>query len=110
MVALIKDNMGPIRDACRKYHVKSLYVFGSALNEKDFGKQSDVDLLYDIDTDNFKNWATGEYDYIDNLNDLEADLSALLSRKIDLIPYRNIRNNYFKEVVDKSRQLIYGDQ
>ena len=90
-----------------KHHVRSLYVFGSAVNEKRFSKDSDIDFLYEIDTEKFRNWDTGEYDYIDNLGDLEINLNKLLSRKIDLIPYKNIHNKYFKEVVDHYRQLIY---
>jgi predicted nucleotidyltransferase len=101
--------MKAIQDACKKHHVKSLYVFGSAVDERSFHQQSDIDLLYEIDTDNFENWATGSYDYIDNLNDLEADLNKLLSRKIDMIPYQNIHNRFFKQNVDNSRQLLYAN-
>ncbi len=109
MIALIKDNMDAIRDACKKHHVKSLYIFGSAVNDNLFNKHSDIDFLYEIDIENFKNWDTGNYDYIDNLNDLENYLVKLLNRKIDLIPYKNIHNRYFKEVVDNSRKMIYGN-
>lgn len=110
MVSLIENNMKAIQDVCKKHHVRSLYVFGSAVNEQLFNQNSDVDFLYEIDIDNFKNWDTGNYDYIDNLNDLESDLCKLLSRKIDLVPYRNIHNHYFKQAVDNSSLLIYGNQ
>jgi uncharacterized protein len=109
MIALIKDNMKAIQDACKKYHVRSLYLFGSAVYEQTFNQQSDIDFLYEIDTENFKNWDTGNYDYIDNLDDLETDLNKLLCRKIDLVPYKNIHNRFFKESVDNNRQLIYGN-
>ena len=66
--------------------------------------------MYEIDTDNFKQWDTGSYDYIDNLSDLESDLNKLLVRKIDLIPYRGIHNSYFKQAVDNNRQLVYANQ
>ena len=88
--------------------MKVLYLFGSAVNDHAFTPKSDIDFLYEIDTVSFKKWDTGTYDYIDNLNDLEADLRRLLSRKVDLIPYQNIHNKYFKESVDHSRQLVYG--
>jgi predicted nucleotidyltransferase len=107
MVTLIKDNIKAIQDACKKHHVLSLYLFGSAVNETVFNQQSDIDFLYEIDIENFKNWDTGDYDYIDNLDDLEKGLHRLLGRKIDLIPYKNIHNRYFKENVDSNRQMIY---
>ena len=71
MVTLVKNNLQAIQMLCKKHHVRALYLFGSAVNEAIFKHQSDVDFLYEIDVDNFTNWDTGEYDYIDNLNDLE---------------------------------------
>jgi predicted nucleotidyltransferase len=108
MIPLIKNNIQSIQELCKRHHVSSLYLFGSAVNEQAFTQQSDIDFLYEIDTDNFKNWDTGDYDYIDNLADLEIKLNNLLSRKIDLVPYKNINNKYFKEIVDRSRQLVYA--
>ncbi len=108
MVPLIQNNIPAIQELCKKHHVKALYLFGSAVDDQAFDKKSDVDFLYEIDTVNFNNWDTASYDYIDNLNDLEADLKRLLCRKVDLVPYKNIHNRYFKESVDRSRQLIYG--
>jgi predicted nucleotidyltransferase len=107
MIALIENNIGLIKDVCKKHHVKSLSLFGSANDSIAFSEKSDVDFLYEIDTDNFKNWATGNYDYIDNLNGLESDLTILLQRKVDLVPFQNIRNRFFKESIDCNRQLIY---
>jgi uncharacterized protein len=110
MIALIQDNIKAIQDVCKKHHVTSLYLFGSAVDERIFHQQSDVDFLYEIDIDNYTSWATNSYDYIDNLNDLETSLNKLLARKVDLIPYKNIHNNYFKQSIDNSRQLIYANQ
>jgi uncharacterized protein len=109
MIQLVQNNIREIQELCKKHHVRSLYLFGSAVNEQAFDQQSDIDFLYEIDTDNFENWDTGSYDYIDNLNDLESDLNKLLVRKIDLIPYQGIHNKYFKKVIDSSRQLVYGN-
>ena len=108
MIALVENNLGTIRDLCKKHHVKSLYLFGSALNEQLFDQKSDIDFLYDIDTVSFDNWDTGNYDYIDNLNDLEMELQKLLSRRIDLVPNNNIHNRFFREYVDRNRQLVYA--
>jgi hypothetical protein len=108
MIPLIQNSIPAIQELCKKHHVKALYLFGSAVSEQTFSEKSDVDFLYEIDTNNFTKWDAGSYDYIDNLNDLEMDLNRLLRRKIDLVPYKNIRNRYFKESVDRNRQLVYG--
>lgn len=107
MVPVITNNLDAIKDVCKKHHVRSLYLFGSALNDALFTVDSDVDLLYEIDLNSFQE--SVNYDYIDNLDDLEFSLKQLLSRKIDLVPYKNIHNHHFKKAVDNSRQLIYGN-
>lgn len=109
MITLVQDNIQAIQDVCRKHHVKYLYLFGSSAGSI-FTKDSDIDFLYEIDIDNFKGWDTGTYDYTDNLDDLETELRGLLKRKIDLIPYNNIHNKYFKESVDLHKQLVYGSK
>ncbi len=105
MIELIKNNIETIQDVCKKHQVISLYLFGSAVDESKFTQQSDIDFLYEIETENFNN--INNYDYIDNLNDLENSLNSLLSRKIDLVPYKYIHNHIFKKNVDKSSVLIY---
>ena len=107
MIELVRNNIAAIGDVCKEHYVRSLYLFGSAVSGQEFNVDSDIDFLYEIDVENFKGWDTGEYDYIDNLNDLEIRLNGLLERNIDLIPYRNIHNRFFKETVDSVKQLIY---
>lgn len=110
MVAVIENNITAIRDACKKHHVKALYLFGSAVYESEFNSSSDIDFLYEINTEEYKQWSTANYDYIDNLSDLENTLNTLLCRSIDLVSYNDIRNRYFKEEIDRNRQLIYVGQ
>lgn len=106
MHPLISSNQARLNDLCKSHYVKSLYAFGSVTNEK-FDESSDIDLLYKIDTDKFKDWATGGYDYIDNLNDLEKGLCNLFDRKIDLIPDTIIHNRFLKQTIEQSKQLLY---
>jgi predicted nucleotidyltransferase len=110
MITLIKDNLDNIKELCKRHHVKFFYVFGSAVNQDLFNQNSDIDFLYEIDIEKFKKWDVGDYDYIDNLDDLEADLNTLLLRKIDLVPYENIQNRFFKQSVDNTRELLYVNQ
>ena len=108
MVDLVKNNLESIKEACKKHKVKTLYLFGSAANEKAFDAESDVDFLYKIDLDNFKDWDKGDYNYTDNLFDFEVALKNILQRKIDLMPDMEIRNKYLKESIEESKQIIYA--
>ena len=62
---------------CRRYHVRELAVFGSALRE-DFKADSDIDLLVLFEPDARVGFLT--------LARLARDLSALLGRQVDLVP------------------------
>jgi predicted nucleotidyltransferase len=98
MIRLIKDNMVAIRDACRKYHVRSLYLVGSAAKDGVFTDQSDVDFLY-----RFKKEEIVEMEYADNYFDFLFYLQELLNRKVDLVAEEKMWNPYFI----KNKQLIY---
>ncbi len=109
MIDLIKKNIPKIRELCEKHHVLKLYVFGSATNG-DFTEISDLDFLYEFDISgiNFDNLKNAEYDYADNFFNLQFSLENLFKRKVDLLPIKEITNKYFKESVDKTKQIIYA--
>lgn len=99
---LIELNLQHIIDLCRRHKVKSLAVFGSILTDR-FNDQSDIDLLVDfepIDPDKF--------DYVTNFFDLQDSLEALLKRKVDLVVGSGLRNKYFINNVNRTKQVIYG--
>jgi len=102
MVTLIKNNIDAIRDACKKYHVKSLYLVGSATKENNFTDESDVDFLY-----RFRKEDIEEMEYADNFFDLMFYLQDLLNRKVDLVAEEKMWNPYFIESINNSKQLIY---
>ena len=89
-----------IVELCKKHKVRSLYAFGSVLTEK-FNKESDVDFIVD-----FENLPVD--DYVDNYFDLKFSLENLFKRPIDLLEDKAIKNPYFKQSVDKQKQLVYG--
>lgn len=74
-------------------------MFGSAA-ENDFDPQrSDVDFLV--------TYLPGESD-IDHFLGLAEGLEALLGRRVDLVIERAIRNPYFRQTVEASRQPVYA--
>jgi len=95
--------MTGILDACKKHHVKSLYLIGSAAGDGEkFNAESDVDFLYRFNKNEIE-----EMDYADNYFSLLERLEYLLKRKVDLVAEERLRNPYFIERINKNKQKIY---
>ena len=99
---LIRRNMAQIVALCEKHKVMQLYVFGSVLTGK-FNKNSDVDFTVVFDKD-----ALPLSVYGDNYFEFKFALEDLLKRDVDLVEYNAIKNPYFKEELDETKQMIYG--
>lgn len=99
--ALITDNLSKIIALCKKYKVKTLYVFGSILTPR-FNENSDVDFsaTFNHDPDPL---IAGE-----NLLNFYMDLEELMGRRIDLVDEDCLKNPYFIEELNETKQLIYG--
>src|SRR3990172_4659416 len=70
---------GTIAEFCRRWKIKELRLFGSALRE-DFGPESDVDFLVAFAPD-------AQWSLLDHAV-MEEELSGLLGRKVDLVSRR----------------------
>jgi predicted nucleotidyltransferase len=80
--------------------VKSLYAFGSSLNDKFKEDSSDIDLLVELNTeDPIKR---GQ-----NLIDLWDKLEDYFQRKVDLLTSSSIRNPILRSSIDSSKVLVY---
>lgn len=99
---LIEHNLQNIIALCRKHKVCSLAVFGSILTDK-FNEESDVDLLVD-----FEPTDPDEFDYVSNFFNLQDSLETLLKRKVDLVIGKGLRNKYFINNLNRTKQIIYG--
>ena len=99
---LIRRNIGQIVALCEKHKVRQLFVFGSILTDK-FNKNSDVDFTVIFDREALPVLIYGE-----NYFDFKFALEDLLKRPVDLVEYNAIKNPYFKEELDETKQLIYG--
>lgn len=99
---LIQRNMAQIITLCQKHKVLELYVFGSVLTEK-FNKRSDVDFVVVFDKQSLPLLIYG-----DNYFEFKFALEDLLKRDVDLIEYNAVNNPYFKEELDETKKLIYG--
>ena len=99
---LIDRNISKILELCRRYKVKTLYVFGSILTSR-FNRNSDVDLLV-----RFRKEEIPLLEYADNFFDFQTALESLFIRKVDLVCEDAIKNSYFRQEVDSKKQLIYS--
>ncbi len=89
-----------INELCVNHKVKSLYAFGSVLTPS-FNPESDIDLIVDFKDIDLT-------DYADNYFDLKFSLQEILKRPVDLLEEKAIKNPYFKQVLNESKELVYG--
>ena len=99
-MTILERHIGDINKLCSTHRVKELYAFGSVLTE-DFNNTSDIDLIVDFDP-------IDANQYADNYFDFKFSLEDILQTPVDLLEEKAIKNPYFRQVVDKQRQLIYG--
>ena len=100
MNSILKNQLDTIRSLCKRYRVKTLYVFGSVLTPN-FDTYSDIDLLVDfLDQDALQ--------YASNYFQFKFELEKLFNRKIDLLEERALKNPYFIENINQKKQLLYG--
>jgi hypothetical protein len=101
MIDLIEQHRAELEALCRRYHVQTLEVFGSAADGTWDPRRSDLDFLLE-----FMPEAGGRIFH--GYFDLKDDLERLFGRKVDLVMPRAIRNRYFLAAVNEQRKLIYA--
>jgi predicted nucleotidyltransferase len=82
---------------CRMNHVKKLSVFGSTIHG-DAGPDSDVDVLVEFEEGHTPGFA---------FFDMEAQLSQILGKKVDLNTPAFL-SRYFRDDVVREAQVQYG--
>ncbi|MGH7826436.1 MAG: nucleotidyltransferase family protein [Candidatus Binatia bacterium] len=90
-------NRGKIANFCRKHHIRKLAFFGSVLRE-DFGPDSDVDVLVEFEPGHTPGLAFFA---------MEAELSEILGRKVDLNT-ANFLSRYFRDEVLAEAEIQYA--
>lgn len=86
-----------LRTVCERFGVARLEVFGS-VGRGDASPESDIDLLYDLAPTARLGW---------DIEDLAAELTALLGRRVDLVS-RAALNDRLREAVLAEAQLLYA--
>ena len=102
MNPIITNNLSKIQETCKKYKVKELYAFGS-VTRNDFRKKSDVDLLVEFDKSQIP-----IDDFADNFFDFAENLEKVFNRRVDLLTLNSLRNKYFIQEVNETKQIVYA--
>jgi len=84
---------------CRKWRVKQLAIFGSALRD-DFGPESDVDVLVELQP----NHGLNLYDWVDMIEELQA----IFGRKVDLVAKGGLRNPFRRREILRTAEVVYA--
>lgn len=97
---VIGKRTADLEQLCRRYRVRRLDLFGSAVSSHGWTESSDLDFLVE-----FEPLPPGVY--ADTYFGLLEALEQLLGRPVDLIVESAIKNPYFLESVEATRTPIY---
>jgi predicted nucleotidyltransferase len=98
MKAKIEIPTDKITALCRRYRVRELALFGSALRD-DFRPDSDVDFLVEFEPE-------AQIGLMD-LSGMQLELAELLHRPVDLVPRDGLKP-VIKQAVLNSAEVIYA--
>ena len=88
-----------IKHVARRWKIKELAVFGSALRDE-FSSRSDIDLLVVFEDD-------AHFSLFD-LVDLKVELEQLLGRPVDIVEKAGLTNPYRRAEILKTAKTIYA--
>jgi len=83
-----------IAEFCSRHHIRRLSLFGSVLRD-DFGPDSDVDVLVEFETGHVPGLA---------FFGMEAELSQILGRKVDLSTLQFLSRYFRDEVLNEAEE------
>ncbi|WP_345390203.1 nucleotidyltransferase family protein [Haloechinothrix salitolerans] len=101
MHAAIESKRREIEALCRELGVRRLDIFGSATGDAFDVSSSDVDVLVEFDT-------RPGFDHFGAYFGLKEGLEALLNRPVDVVTASSVRNPYFREQVEQTKETLYA--
>ena len=100
MLDLIVQKHGELVDLCRLFRVERLDLFGSAATGEFDPSSSDLDFLIEFED-------RASPGLLNRYLDFAEALERLFGRHVDLLTPRSIRNPYFKQEVESTREPLY---
>jgi predicted nucleotidyltransferase len=102
MNSLIESKRTALEDLCRRYGVKRLEVFGSAVTPKFDPIRSDLDFLVEfLAEQELGPWLRHYFEF-------QNELAQLFDRPVDLVLSSAVRNRYFQRELDRTRIVLYA--
>ena len=101
MNPVVEQHRAELEALCRRYRVRRLDLFGSAATGQDRPNESDLDFLVE-----FEPLPPGSY--ADTYFGLLEALELLFGRQVDLVVASAIRNPYFRDSVERSKESLYA--
>ena len=90
-----------LEELCRRYNVRRLELFGSAVSGEFDVDTSDLDFLVTFEELEPRIYADAYLGFYEGL-------AALFKRRIDLVSASAITNPYFLESIERSREKLYA--
>ena len=100
MIRALEQNRQSVAEACERFGVISLYVFGSSIRDDFQPDDSDIDLLVEFRPDE-------TYALVDAYFGLLEQLRRLLGN-VDLVMVGAVKNPYIARAIDREKQLLYA--
>lgn len=101
MHPLISQQQTEIASLCRRFGVRRLELFGSAVTAEFEESRSDFDFLVEFDLGS-------QLTALDAYFGFKEGLEALLRHPVDLVMPSAIKNPYLRAEIDRQRQPVYG--
>ena len=98
---ILASKRASIGALCRKYAVRRLRLFGSALRDEWDPATSDFDFLAEFDRPTAMN-------AFDQLMGFVIEMEALLGRKVDVVDWNAAKNPFFKRHAASSTKDVYA--
>jgi len=95
----VKLDREALAEFCRKWRVRELSLFGSAVRD-DFGPESDLDFLVSFNPE--APWSLWD------LMEMKEGLEALFGRRVDLVEKEALRNPWRKREILRTYEVIYA--
>jgi len=97
----IDEKREEIAEACQRYGIKRLFIFGSALREDFRPGESDIDLLVEF----------GPIDISKKFHtflEAHAAFSKILQAEVDLVMSGAVKNKVIAGEIERTKKLLYG--
>jgi predicted nucleotidyltransferase len=99
MAVQVPIDRNRIEEFCRKWRVKELAIFGSAVRQ-DFGPDSDVDVLVELQPEHHLSL----YDWVD----MTEELREIFGRKVDLVGKGGLKNPFRRREILRTAEVVYA--